>query len=175
MSKEKEIIIRLYSQKAQLIKHYLIRMGCSHHDAEDIVQDTFIKAMDTLVHLTNENLSAWLFKVALHKYYDLCRKQKKHPQMVIDEVTFITYFVQNEDGIETLLHKEMAGGIQKVFDQLSETNKNLLLLKYDLGLSYEKISDLLGINQKNMKTYLYRARKEFQKKWEENENEQNRR
>lgn len=42
----------------------------------------------------------------------------------------------------------------------------MLLLKYEMGLTYEGIGVLLGINTANVKTYLYRARNAFRKEWE---------
>lgn len=171
MKEKKDLINEIYDQKSKIIIGYLIKKGCGAEDAEDIVQETFIKAIEFTIVLTEENISPWLFKVALNKYYDLCRREKKYPRIIVDEEVFVDLFVQEEDGENSLLQKDHRGNIQKVLEGLPETAKNLLLLKYDMGLSYEKIQELLDINPKNMKTYLYRARNEFKKKWEEETNE----
>lgn len=167
MGEKRDLIIEVYEEKSKILKSYLIKKGCDAQDAEDIVQETFIKAIEFTIILTEENVSQWLFKVALNKYYDLCRKEKKVPRIVVDEEVFAELFVQEEDGEKTLLFKDHQEKIQKILGMLSETSKNLLLLKYDMGLSYEKIESILNINQKTIKTYLYRARNDFKKKWEE--------
>ncbi|MEL4026988.1 sigma factor-like helix-turn-helix DNA-binding protein [Lysinibacillus endophyticus] len=48
---------------------------------------------------------------------------------------------------------------------MQEIYKQLLLLKYELELSYNEIALLLGMKEETVRTYLFRARKEFQKKW----------
>lgn len=171
MAEEVDKFTRLYLGKSKLIKNYLIKIGAGAEDAEDITQDTFTKAVEYMANLADINMSAWLFKVALNKYYDLCRKEKKYPRVMVDDETFVQLFIQEEDGMSALLIQEKRGEVQRVFDRISDVNKNLLLLKYDFNLSYEKIADMLEINPNNMKTYMQRARADFKKKWKENENE----
>ena len=67
---------KLFAEKMPVIYKYLVKIGCSHADAEDIVQSTFLKAFVYLDAIDAEKISSWLFKVALYQYYDLCRKQK---------------------------------------------------------------------------------------------------
>jgi len=51
-------------------------------------------------------------------------------------------------------------------EKLNITDKNLLILKYDIKLTYKEISNLLDISEEKVKTYLYRARNNFKKNWE---------
>ena len=48
---------------------------------------------------------------------------------------------------------------------MKEVYRQLLVLKYELELSYKEISLLLGMKEETVRTYLFRARKEFQEKW----------
>ena len=163
-----ETIEDLYQQKFQIIFKHLIKMGCSKENAEDIVQNTFYKAIENMVHLEVKNLSAWLFKVSINQFYDLCRRQQRFPKVNVDDAAFITTFVQEETGEDLLLLKEFHGDIRDVLDELKPSYKNLLLLKYDLGLSYEEIAMMLDMKLETVRTTLYRARNEFKKKWSEN-------
>lgn len=79
-----DLMTSLYKEKAGILQKYLIKNGCSLLDAEDIVQGTFVKAIQYMVELHEKNISAWLFKVALYAYYDLCRKNKRHPSCSIE-------------------------------------------------------------------------------------------
>jgi RNA polymerase sigma factor (sigma-70 family) len=58
---------------------------------------------------------------------------------------------------------EMKKEIQNILNQLTPLHKQLLLLKYMLGLSYEEIAEMLDLNPGTLKTYLFRARKSFKK------------
>lgn len=81
-----ELIDEIFKDKMNLIYRYLIKLGCSKENADDIVQDTFYKALRYIDGIQSDKLSAWLFKVAINKYYDLCRKNKRHIHVSIDKV-----------------------------------------------------------------------------------------
>ena len=162
-----ETIEDLYREKFQIIFKYLISIGCSKENAEDIVQNTFYKAIENMVHLEVKNLSAWLFKVSIHQFYDLYRRKQRFPKVNINDHAFITFFIQEETSEDLVLLKEFQGDIRNLLDELKPSHKNLLLLKYDLGLSYEEISIMLDMKMETIRTTLYRARIEFKQKWRE--------
>ncbi len=162
-----ETIEDLYRRKFQIIFKYLISIGCSKENAEDIVQNTFYKAIENMVHLEVRNISAWLFKVSVNQFYDLCRRKRRFPKVHINDQAFIDFFIQEETSEDLLLVKEFQGDIRHLLDELKPSHKNLLLLKYDLGLSYEEISAMLDMKVETIRTTLYRARKEFKQKWRE--------
>ncbi len=167
-----DLITTLYKEKAVIIKKYLIKNGCSLLDAEDIVQGTFVKAIQYMVELHEQNLSAWLFKVALHAYYDLCRKSKRYPSCSIeDQDQFFAGIADEVDGEMLFLAKEKGEEVTKVLNMLNANQRNLLLLRYEIELSYKEIAELTDIDEKSIKTYLYRARLAFKKKWEETNDE----
>lgn len=167
-----DLITSLYKEKAVIIKKYLIKNGCSLLDAEDIVQGTFVKAIQYMVELHEQNLSAWLFKVSLHAYYDLCRKSKRDPSCSIeDQDHFFAALADEVDGEMLFLAKEMGEEITKNLNMLNANQRNLLLLRYEMELSYKEIAELTDMDEKTIKTYLYRARLAFKKKWEETNDE----
>jgi RNA polymerase sigma factor (sigma-70 family) len=55
--------------------------------------------------------------------------------------------------------------VKDCLDKLKDGYKDLIILKYDMELSYKEIALLLGIKESVVKTYLYRARKEFERMW----------
>lgn len=160
-----ETIENLYKNNFHIIFKHLINLGCSKENAEDIVQNTFYKALENNVHMEVSNFSAWLFKVSINEFYDLYRKKKRFPKVTIDEPRFIDLFLQEESSEELILLKELRQNIRALLDELKASHKNLLLLKYELGLSYEAIASMLGIKVETIRTTLYRARNEFKEKW----------
>ena len=162
-----ENIEDLYIAHFRLLFNYLRSIGCSKENAEDIIQNTFSKAVELSIHLEVTNISAWLFKVSLHQYYDLYRRNQRFPKANIDEEHFLGLFVQEEDAQRMLLQAERAHDITAVLDRLKPAYKNLLLLKYDLDLTYEQMSVILDMKIDTIRTSLYRARNEFKQKWSE--------
>lgn len=98
---------------------YLVKMGANREDAKDIVQDTFTKAFLYADSIPSDKWASWLFKVAIHAYYDLCRKKRRQVPWVA-EPNLISH-----DGLpeEALLSKESQQEIEAVFHQLSPTYK----------------------------------------------------
>lgn len=163
-----ELINEMFEKKMNLIYKYLIKLGCSEANAEDIVQDTFYKALKYIDGIQTEKLSSWLFKVAINKYYDLCRKNNRHIQLSLHEDIFKESLKEDKLVEDFILDLEKKEEILKCLSSISEVQKNLLVFKYDMGLSYKEIAEILDINENTVKTYLFRAREQFKKVWRDN-------
>lgn len=163
-----ELINEMFEKKMNLIYKYLIKLGCSEANAEDIVQDTFYKALKYIDGIQTEKLSSWLFKVAINKYYDLCRKNNRHIQLSLHEDIFKESLREDRLVEDFILDSEKKEEILKCLNSISEVQKNLLLFKYDIGLSYKEIAEILDVNENTVKTYLFRAREQFKKVWRDN-------
>ena len=163
-----ELINEMFEKKMNLIYKYLINLGCSEANAEDIVQDTFYKALKYIDGIQTEKLSSWLFKVAINKYYDLCRKNNRHIQLSLHEDIFKESLKEDKLVEDFILDLEKKEKILKCLSSISEVQKNLLVFKYDMGLSYKEIAEILDINENTVKTYLFRAREQFKKVWRDN-------
>lgn len=159
---------KLFANKMTIIYKYLIKIGCSHADAEDIVQNTFLKALIYLEAIDSNKMASWLFKVALNHYYDLCRKNKKLPLASL-EIESIISNMPAEDYLPEnyILDSEKKKQVDRVLDDLNPIYKNLLVLKYSVGLSYREIAEVVEINEQTVKTYLYRAKQKFRDIWRE--------
>ncbi|GFZ31475.1 DNA-directed RNA polymerase sigma-70 factor [Clostridium zeae] len=162
-----EELNKVLKEKFLIVYKYLIKNGCNHHDAEDIVQNCFIKLINNLAGIDIKKVDAWLFRVALNEFYDLCRKGARYPSANVDDGTFLNNLASEEDCEAIIINSLISGQISVVMDNLKPVFKNLLLLKYDMDLSYKEIGALLDINENLVKNYLFRARKQFIKVWEE--------
>lgn len=162
---EVDLINEMFEKKMNLIYKYLLKLGCNKDNAEDIVQDTFYKALKYIDGIETDKISAWLFKVAINKYYDLCRKNNRYTHLSIDEEIFKGTLTDRKLVEDFILDLERKDEILQILNSISETHKNLLFFKYDMGLSYKEIADLLEINENTVKTYLFRAREQFKKLW----------
>jgi RNA polymerase sigma factor (sigma-70 family) len=151
---------QLLQPKLTEIRKYLVRLGANPADAEDIVQDTVYKAFLYIESIDANKFSAWLYKVAINRYYDLCRRNK-WIQVPIDSVEIPDMDLPEDK----LLQKEKRAEVESVLSELLPHHKQLLLMKYELELSYKEISDMLGAKIPNVKSALYQARQQFQKRY----------
>ncbi|GCD11450.1 RNA polymerase sigma factor [Clostridium tagluense] len=162
---DSQLLLDLYKRQAKIIFGYLIKNGCTKEESEDIIQDSFLKAMQYMDGISKEKLSSWLFTVALNEFRNRIKKHKKQYLLSIDEEEFYNNFTKEEDFTERLLLKERCNEVKNCLNKLKDGNKNLLILKYEMELSYKDIATLLGIKETVVKTYLYRSRKKFEKEW----------
>ncbi|MGQ4668321.1 RNA polymerase sigma factor [Metabacillus halosaccharovorans] len=149
---------KLLRNKSDIIFKYLIKIGANPRDAEDIVQDALYKFLLYMDSVDTSKVFSWLFRVAINRYYDLCRKQKKQIQISFENYELVDEAPLPEDYIH---NKELRNDIQIILDQLKPLYKQLLVMKYDMELSYEEIAEMLDLNPGTLKTYLYRAREAF--------------
>lgn len=162
---DKDLIINLYKKQYKIISLYLIKCGCSVSDAEDIVHDSFIKAIEYLEGVKVNDVSSWLFRVAVNKYKNFNKRKKIINTVSINEESFYEQIAQEFTVEGEILSKEISEEIRGTLNGLKEEYRSLLILKYDMELSYKEIGLLLGINEDSVKTYLYRARNKFKEKW----------
>ncbi|QUG41278.1 RNA polymerase sigma factor [Psychrobacillus sp. INOP01] len=161
--KQKEELYHVLQEKTGIIYKYLIKNGANPRDAEDIIQEALYKFLLYIDSVDPDKSFSWLFRVAINQFYDLCRKQQKQVLVSFENFEFVDDTLLPEDHVE---QSEMKKEIQVVLDQLTPLHKQLLLLlKYELNLSYEEIAEMLDLNPGTLKTYLFRARKAFKDKY----------
>ena len=62
----KEILTELYEKQAKIIYRYLLKHGCRKEEAEEIIQENFIKAIQYIDGVDERKLPSWIFKVSLN-------------------------------------------------------------------------------------------------------------
>ena len=157
MSRQEELYLVL-QEKTAIIFKYLIKNGANPRDAEDIIQEALYKFILYIDSVDPDKAYSWLFRVAINQYYDLCRKQQKEVNVPFEGFEFVDDSLLPEDYVQ---QTEMKKEIHNILNRLTPLHKQLLLLKYMLGLSYEEIAEMLDLNPGTLKTYLFRARKAF--------------
>lgn len=162
MNPREELMAALHG-KTDIIFKYLVKIGASKSDAEDTVQEAVYRLMLYIDSVDGTKAYSWLFRVAVNHYYDLCRKQKKEIHTTFENLEFVDDSFLPEDFVR---QGEMRSEIEQVLDQLPPLQKQLLLMKYEMGLSYAEISEMLDLNLGTLKTYLFRARKAFKEQYE---------
>ncbi|WP_245831887.1 RNA polymerase sigma factor [Oceanobacillus senegalensis] len=152
----------MLQEKSEIIFKYLVKIGAAPSDAEDIIQEALYKFILYMDSIDSNKAYSWLFRVSLNRYYDLCRKQKRNVRVSMENVELVDESLLPEEFIQ---QDERNKEIQDLLNQLTPLHKQLLLLKYDLELSYQEIAEMLDLNIGTLKTYLYRARESFKQKY----------
>ncbi|AFS78911.1 RNA polymerase factor sigma-70 RpoD [Gottschalkia acidurici 9a] len=156
----------LLANEMKIVFKYLIKIGASLEDAEDVVQDTMYKVITNIDSLNADKIISWLFKVSINSYYNIYNQNKKKDIYIDIDDTSLKQLSDNIFTEEEVLNEEFKDYINKALNSLKPSYKNLLILRYFMCLSYKEISLLLGINESTVKTYLYRARNKFREIWE---------
>ena len=136
-------------------------------EAEEIVQESFIKAIQHIDGVDERKLPSWIFKVALNNYRNYLKRKSVITELSIDGRGFFSRLAAEGDFTEGILVNESASSVRNCLSSLKDGYRDLLILKYEMELSYKEIGRLLGLSEATVKTYLYRARNEFKRLWRE--------
>ncbi len=154
-----EEIVSTY-QREIINFHY--RFVRSRFEAEDLAQETFVKAYFNLKKLQEPaKLKSWLYQIARNTVIDYFRKNKKSRNDVSLDHNILENFAEtaSEDSHKYAMDAETSKELQKCLDLLVSDDQRIVKLLYYDGFSYNEISQLLAINQNTLKSRLHRARK----------------
>jgi RNA polymerase sigma factor (sigma-70 family) len=160
-----QFLLEIYNKQAKMIYFYLKKNGCSHEDAEDIVQESYMKYITYSSGVPSDKALSYIFTIAMNEFKKMLKKKGKEQVISINDQHFWNNFANDHDTESSVLNIEMNQEIVLTLGNMKEVYKQLLVLKYELELSYKELSLLLGMKEETIRTYLFRARKEFQKKW----------
>ncbi|WP_110114809.1 sigma-70 family RNA polymerase sigma factor [Bacillus sp. CGMCC 1.16541] len=164
------ILGKKLNERLAFVYAYLMKMGASKEDAEDVIQETAYKFLRYMDSIKTTNIQSWLFKVAINQYYDMTRKQTRRKNVWL---TFnLEELLEENTPEKQLLQSELGKSIQVVLQKLTPKSRELLLLKYSTGLKITEIAQLYDMKEASIKTSLYRARQQFIEEYGRNEYEQ---
>ncbi|TDQ29866.1 RNA polymerase sigma factor [Tenacibaculum caenipelagi] len=137
-----------------------LKMVKSREEAEEISQDTFIKAYKSLSKFKGESkFSTWLYKIAYRTCLDALKKTKEQYSVdVIDEIT-INKIKSTESVLEGIERKERAQVINSCLLSMPEEERSILWMFYFEELSLKEIIEITDFSESNVKVKLHRARK----------------
>jgi RNA polymerase sigma-70 factor (ECF subfamily) len=148
------------------IRRYIAGLVQDPVQAEDLVQDTFLKAHRNRETLRDPAaLKAWLYRIATNVCCDHFRRLPSPAAAPLLEMEFPGLLEsgaaeQEEPGIDSLVERgEMSRCVQKLIHQLPETYRLAILLHDVHGLTNAEAAQVLGCSLEATKIHLYRARR----------------
>jgi len=138
---------------------FVWRILRDHHEAEEICQEAFLRAFNSLDSFSAEyRFSTWLFTIA----YRLCLNYIRRRKSLTGEVDFSMLASREGDAAAQVAESEEARRLKdeiwEAVDQLSVPQRASVLLFYREGMSCEAIAQTLGIPMATAKSHLHRAR-----------------
>ncbi len=150
-TKEYNHSVDLYSDN---IFRFIIKSLRNEALSKDIVQETYLKLWNKVNEVSYEKVKSWLFTTAYRTMIDQIRKEKKY-QGDLDDVPHTTMVTnQPSSDLQTIL--------EEALETLPEKQKTVILLKDYEGYNYKEIGEMTGLNESQVKVYIYRGRKALQ-------------
>jgi RNA polymerase sigma factor (sigma-70 family) len=152
-----EILIRRYNS-------FLYKIGRSynynHHDAEDLMQETYISAYCNLKKFEHRaSFKTWLTRLMLNHCY-----QKKHKLSYANEIITGELVIERPDALfqsnnkDQMINKELGSVMENALLQISKDYRMVFTLRELNGLSVAETASALGITETNVKVRLNRAK-----------------
>lgn len=162
---DNQLLKQLYQKYQKEIYLYLYSL-CKNWDlAEDLTQETFLKAILSLPD-SHTNVRAWLYMVARNLY--LNHKKKERKQVPIEEFFDVIWDDASAEVLEHLLQDERRRLLYQALQHLNEDKREVLMLQYFGGLSQKEIAALLRKTPENIRILAYRGKKELREYMEAN-------
>jgi RNA polymerase sigma-70 factor (ECF subfamily) len=152
------LLLKKYQQR---IYWHVRRMVIDHDDADDIVQDVFVKVWKSLPGFRNDSqLYTWLYRIATNECITFLNKKKQKNNISIDEVGY--------DLADTLADSTYFNGdqaqmkLQQALLTLPEKQKLVFNMKYYDDMKYEEMSEILGTSVGALKASFHLAVKKIE-------------
>ncbi len=168
-----EFMRRYFEKVSRLVR----RITKNQLDTQDVVQDVFLKVIEKIdTYRGLSKFSTWVYKITENTSFNYLRANTKYNKSFsfedsmffnTDEYNFTTlgYNSELKIGPESIvLKKEILEKIENAVNELPLNYREVFKLRDIEGLSYEEISNELGISVTTLKVRLHRARKELRKK-----------
>lgn len=145
--------------------NFALRLTSDPNDAEDLVQDTIVKAYRFFSsYEKGTNAKAWLFRILKNSYINNYRKQSKQPNQVdYDEVSSFYETIRADrtdtSDLEDRMFRELIDDdISNALEQLPEDFRTVVLLCDVEGFTYEEIANMLDVPIGTIRSRLHRGR-----------------
>jgi len=144
-----EEVYRVHAQRLKSIAHHILR---NRQDAEDAVQETFLKLYRGIAGFHGESgMGTWLCRIAINVCYDVARRRKREPEAEAVE----------QAGPKNQLPLKLA--IDDALGRIHPKHRMVFLLYEVEGLKHSEIAGILEIPEGTSKAWLFEAKKELKR------------
>lgn len=154
----------LVDRYKHMVYSLALKIVKNREDAEEIGQDTFLKAYNALNEFKGQSkFSTWLYKIAYYRSLDYLKKNKRRVDTTKIDISEEYNIASMDDALDLMDVKERAEIIKHAIQELAVDDAVLITLYYFETLSMAEISKVMEIPSNTIKVRLFRARKRLAK------------
>ena len=162
LQNDREAFGVLVERYAEPILNMAYRMVGDHMEAKDLTQETFLSAWKGLPQFrAKSRFSTWLYRIAVNKCKDSLRARRASDEKMEpdrDDLVTVEYAVDYGTPELELSRKEMEAHLEQALQAIPLLYREAFILKHVEGLSYEEMSEVLGVAGDTLKMRVYKAR-----------------
>lgn len=150
------VLVKQYSEK---LYWKVRRIVLSHEDANDVLQNVFIKVWSNLQNFQGKSsLSTWLYRIAINESLDFLRKQKLADKVSADEDVSVASRLMSDEYFDG---DEVQARLQEAVARLPEVQRKVFNLKYFEEMKYSEMSQILNTSEGALKASYHLAVKKI--------------
>lgn len=150
------VLVKQYSEK---LYWKVRRIVLSHEDANDVLQNVFIKVWSNLQNFQGKSsLSTWLYRIAVNESLDFLRKQKLADKVSADEDVSVASRLMSDEYFDG---DEVQARLQEAVARLPEVQRMVFNLKYFEEIKYSEMSQILNTSEGALKASYHLAVKKI--------------
>jgi len=153
---EKTAFQELFERYAPRIYQFSLSYLKNKADAEELVQDIFLKIWEKREMLdVSKNIKSFIFKVAVNTIYDFIRH--KNIENAFNDFARANFETDSNNTWHTVIFDEMTANLKELVAKLPEQQQKIFQLSKEEGLASEEIAEKLNLSKRTVENHLYRA------------------
>src|SRR5947208_145717 len=160
-------LVRRYQER---IYATIYHMAANHEDANDLAQETFIKAYQALKSFKGDSsFFTWVYRIAVNKTINFLKQRKNKTHMSLNDLDFnaehdadLVALISEKTPRREVNLIELQEKLNAAMQKLSEVHRLVVTLHDVQGLSHEEISKIMGCNTGTVRSRLFYARQQLQ-------------
>ena len=150
----------IVKNQQKYIYNLAYRLSGNQYEADDLTQETFLKAFEHLPEFRQEaSIRTWLSRIATNTFLAKKRKKTAHKSITLE---IIPTSDSSSNPEKVVIRRELQWCIHHILQQHLGKSHSVLLVLRDLnGFSYNEIAKMLNLSVSTVKSRLYRARKSY--------------
>jgi RNA polymerase sigma-70 factor (ECF subfamily) len=160
-------LVRRYQERVYATIYH---MTANHEDANDLVQESFIKAFRALPGFKGDaSFFTWVYRIAVNKTINFLKQRRHRPQLSLNDLDInaehdpdLVALISEKTPRRDAHLSELQTGLNEALLRLSETHRLVVTLHDIQGLSHEEIGRIMDCNTGTVRSRLFYARRELQ-------------
>ncbi len=163
---------KIYKRFRPIVRSFFLRKGFSSQESDDLTQDVFLRVFKSIDTFRRESrFERWLWEITGHIYSNEIRRRKTEKRNVREQS--LDTVVETEEGSasalaipspgpspeDEVIRNERSKALHAALKDLPDQMRRCCILRYERGLKYQEIADLMGISIETVKAHLHQARK----------------